>query len=264
MGEAVSNEELAVLIQKGNKEYIPQLWDNVWRIIHKYCYKYCVSHYRERIGAGVELEDMTQTSYFAFLKAIEAYKPEKEYKFTTYISYHLLSALNELLGIKFNMPPKPLNYAVSLDKIMAVDDDSFHDTAKGETIEDMTAVEAFEGVEQRIYNNEIEEYINKALNKLPEKQTKAVKAVYFEGMTEKAYAKQERVTHQAISVRIQCAFNNLRKDMELKRRCEIYRKWEADKIDHYGYKSSFNFWKYTGYSSTEKAAEKLIQGRGKH
>lgn len=114
----MNNEELIVLIQNGNKEYIPQLWDNVWKIIYKYCYKYCATHYRERIGAGVELEDMTQTSYFAFLKAVAAYKPEKGYKFTTYISHYLQNALNTLRGaIKTNLRTffqkrnKPSNYA---------------------------------------------------------------------------------------------------------------------------------------------------------
>ena len=260
----MSNEELAVLIQKGNKEYIPELWDNVYRFIYKMCNKYYISHFGICVRAGVELEDITQTSYFALLKAIEAYKPEGKYKFTTYISYHLQMALDTLLGIRGNMGKRPLNYAVSLDKVMAADDDSFHATAKIDTTEDITATEAFDAVERRIYNSELREHINNALSKLPEKQTKAVKAIYFEGMTNTDYAKQERVTQQAISVRIRCAFNNLRKDMELKRRCEIYREWEADKIDHYGHRGGFRRWYYTGYSSTEKAAERIIQRSEKH
>ena len=259
----MNNEELVVLIQNGNKEYIPQLWDNVWKIIYKYCYKYCATHYRERIGAGVELEDMTQTSYFAFLKAVAAYKPEKGYKFTTYISHYLQNALNTLLGIRKNLGKRALNYAVSLDKTTFVGDNSPNDTIKIEIVEDMTATESFNAVERKIYNSELRGYINKALQKLPEKQEKTIRAVYLEGMTQADYAKQEQLTPQAIGVRLQCAFNNLRKDATLKSRCGIYREWEADKIDCYGYRSGFSFWKYTGYSSTEKAAEKLIQGRKK-
>lgn len=253
----MSNEELAVLVQKGNKEYIPELWDNVYRFIYKMCNKYYISHFGICVRVGVELEDITQTSYFALLKAVEAYKPDGEYKFIVYIKYHLKNSLNELLGIRGNTGKRPLNYAVSLETPINDADN----VTLADTIDDKTATEAFEGVEQRIYNSELREYINKALSKLPDSQAGAVNAVYLDGVEIKDYAEMIKTTRNYIYQLIKEAFGRLRRDMEFKRNCEAYR---ADIIDEYGYKSGFGFWKNTGYSSTEKAAEKLIIWHEKH
>ena len=55
----MTNEELALLIQQGRTEYIPQLWDNLYRLI----YKMSFAMYRKNSGRfshyGITADDIT-------------------------------------------------------------------------------------------------------------------------------------------------------------------------------------------------------------
>ncbi|MFR5070474.1 MAG: hypothetical protein ACLTE2_12495 [Eubacteriales bacterium] len=53
---------------------------------------------------------------------VEAFKTEKEYKFNTYLEYHLKTAINELLGQRTSKK-EPLNHCGSLDVPMGEDED---------------------------------------------------------------------------------------------------------------------------------------------
>lgn len=81
------NEELAVLSQQGDRQALGTLWEQVkWlmyqlarRFYGRYGVDCCAQH-------GVTLADLEQECYLAFLEAVRAFKPDKEYKFTTYLT----------------------------------------------------------------------------------------------------------------------------------------------------------------------------------
>ncbi|MDF2855854.1 MAG: hypothetical protein K0Q87_1705 [Neobacillus sp.] len=62
----MSNEELVKLLQDGKPEYIPQLWDQVYRFI-------CLLAKKRLIGEAEHIkkleDDLVNESYFDFLKA---------------------------------------------------------------------------------------------------------------------------------------------------------------------------------------------------
>lgn len=107
-----TNEELALLIQSGQTESIPQLWEQVEDFI---CY--LADRYLRNYPAHCQQfhGDMVNQAYFYFLKAIENYRPEKR-KFTSYLSYYAKNAFQEVLrGRTSRTKNEPLNSALSLD-----------------------------------------------------------------------------------------------------------------------------------------------------
>ena len=72
----MTSEQLVTYIQQGGKELLPILWERVKRLCFMLCGQY-YSKYRERFAAcGVELCDLRQECYAAFLAAVRSYKAE--------------------------------------------------------------------------------------------------------------------------------------------------------------------------------------------
>ena len=71
-------EELAARIKAGEKSLLPMLWGECRGTVIIMAAKY-----RSIIeqNAFVDMEDFIQCGYFAMLEAVEAYNPEKGYKF---------------------------------------------------------------------------------------------------------------------------------------------------------------------------------------
>lgn len=93
----MSNEELAMLIQQGHTEYISQLWDNLYRLIYKLCYAMYRKNSDRFSHYGITADDIIQQSYFGFLAAVKAYSPDKGFKLTSYLHYHLVNCVRPLL-----------------------------------------------------------------------------------------------------------------------------------------------------------------------
>lgn len=90
----MTNEQLAALAQQGDWRALFDLWEAV----KPFCMAAAGHVYRRHdpaklSGRGVTLEDLQQETYCAFRKALTAFKPERAYKFTTYLSYPLKNAL---------------------------------------------------------------------------------------------------------------------------------------------------------------------------
>lgn len=97
----MTNEQLATLIkQGGNDELIPILWERIRKIMYMKSdrvYSALQSRFNQ---CGYDVWDLKQSSYMAFLKAIEGYKPESGNKFTSYLSYPFKIIVQELTGIR--------------------------------------------------------------------------------------------------------------------------------------------------------------------
>ncbi len=142
----MTNEEMCVHIQQGEKKYIPYLWNQVHKLMRMKS-KQAYICYKERcLQCGVELADINQIAYFAFLKAIEVYKPESGHKLTSYIEYPFRTALYELIGLRTSRNKNdPLCNSKSLDAPIDVDDES--STTLIDTIADTTSLDFIEEME---------------------------------------------------------------------------------------------------------------------
>ena len=179
----MTNEQLCVLIQQGGKELIPILWERVKRLCFMLCGQY-YSKYRERFAAcGVELCDLRQECYAAFLAAVRSYKADGGAQFASYLGYPIRKAAAELLGIHNadRVNRRPLDNAVSLDKpIEAADNDNM---TLEDVIPDTESEEPFEQVIDRIEDEETHAVLSAAVGQLDEVQRAVIVGYYFGGKT---------------------------------------------------------------------------------
>ncbi|MBD5170043.1 MAG: hypothetical protein HDT20_08015 [Oscillibacter sp.] len=89
----MSNEELAVMIQAGDRERLTELWDQVRRLV-------CQQARRWAAGGrgGVEVEDLQQAGFIAVLRAADSFDSSKGAKFTTALDYYLKQEFTAAVG----------------------------------------------------------------------------------------------------------------------------------------------------------------------
>lgn len=107
-----TNEELALLIQSGQTEHIPQLWEQIQEFL-----KYLADRHLQNYPLECQQlhGDMVNQVYLSFQRAVDNYQPDKG-KFTSYLSYYAKNAFQEVLqGRTSRTRNEPLNSAVSLD-----------------------------------------------------------------------------------------------------------------------------------------------------
>lgn len=234
---------MACLIKGGNKDLIPDLWEAVKNFVFMYCNRFYNSNTELCRSVDVELEDLTQESYFALLRAVESYEPEKEYKLLTYMTYHLKNMFNELTGLRAKKY-EALNRAMSLYTPMNDNDTELIDTV-ADTAEDI------EEAERRIYNKHLHDDLEKALNRLKPMQESVIKKIYYNGLTVKETGKALCISETKARTEKEAGLRELRRNRVLK-------EYREDIISRYGYRSNFIIWKHSGYSSTERTAFKLL------
>lgn len=150
----MTNEQLAEIIQQGGADDLkPIFYERVKHLMFKICGQY-FAKYSERFSAcGVELSDIRQECYPAFLKAIESFKPAENLLFTSYLKFHIVNACAKLLGIRNaeRVNRKPLDNCTSLDKPVNGADGS--EMALGEIILDTHSQDLFEQALNNIYSH---------------------------------------------------------------------------------------------------------------
>jgi RNA polymerase sporulation-specific sigma factor len=169
----VTNEELALLIQSGCREYIPQLWTQVKRFVFMKAGQY----EKHLSGCAADGEDLQQSGYFAMMEAVKYYSPEKGYKFITYLDFTLKKAFRQVAGIESSRRDAAL-LAVSLDELIGPDD---NDIRRIDLIEDTAAQAPFYKLMERDSLNEARKIIEKALERVNEQARQLIILIYFEG-----------------------------------------------------------------------------------
>ena len=153
----MTNEEIAVRINNGQTEWIPELWDRVRKLVAKFSNSYYTRHYELCKRSGVTDEDLMQEAYFGFIKAIQAYPPESGNMFTSYLNFPIQSCFVAITGQRTSKSRKePLNHAASLDTPVPDTDDGV--TLK-DTLQDENTYIDFERIEltdmQKIVREEL-------------------------------------------------------------------------------------------------------------
>lgn len=180
----MSNEELAVKIQAGELNYLPELWEQTKKWITA-SYKRMLgsnSASQDRfIGSGVTLDDLQQEGYFALLEAVDAYKPDAGYRFITYLKFPLMKRFFTSIGLRTAKGKNDLLTAsIRLDKPVAGED---KDITLAETIADENSLTAFENILEDVYREQLHNKLEFCLNRLDSQQQKAIKAKYYNNKT---------------------------------------------------------------------------------
>lgn len=183
----MTNEELVALIQAGERDKLPELWDQVERFVALQANRLLHAMGPDKAAlAGVEFGDLYNSGYFALVDAVERYEHrEAGAKFITFFAMRLKTYFSETTGFRLARQRKdPLNSAKSMDaRLKEGDEDS---GAFGDFIPDPRAAQALQDVEDTMQRDYTRKAVREALEQLPTEERLAIKARYYEGLTVKA------------------------------------------------------------------------------
>lgn len=194
----MTNEQLAEFIKAGGAEDLkPALYDRVKHLLYSIVAQIYNARPERFNACGVELSDLRSECYFVFLRALEAYKPASGYKFTSYLKFPAMNVANELLGQSHNSKRnnKPLDNCLSFNTPIDACED---DVVIGDIIADISALDAYEDVIERIEDEQTKQVLKTAINRLPELQQKVILLHYFENITQKSIAKQLNISSERV------------------------------------------------------------------
>ena len=179
----LTNEELVAAVQAGDREKLPELWNQVERFVSLKAAR--VMTLSGGIGGGVEFEDLYQSGYLALVAAVETYDPERGMSFIGWLALALKSAFAEAGGFRSERQKHdPLHRAGSLDAPMGEDED-------GDTLADtIPAADPEPGdlAVESLYLQQLHDALDRALQGLPPRQASILRRRYYQGETQEAIA----------------------------------------------------------------------------
>lgn len=189
----MTNEQLAVFIQQGeNNELLPILWEKVQRVLFAKAERYYSAYSEPLRRYGYDVQDVRQECYSAMLAAIKWYKPDKGYKFTTYLNYALKHTIRGLYSGKNDA----LNQAATMSLEQPIGEGGDGDELTvADTVADDTAAQTFEQIELCDYFKPLYE----ALETLTERQQDIIRLRYFDGFNARQSAERLGICPQRAS-----------------------------------------------------------------
>ena len=173
----MTNEELAVLIQNGERDRLLELWGQVERFA---CGR--AIRWERALGsrAGVTVEDLIQAAFLALLDALERWDSEREVTFLTYFKICLKGAFSVACGVRTAKTAQdPLHSAVSLD--MPADPSIQNGETLGDLQPDPAAEAEIEAIDERDRLEKLHEALERALETLPPDRAEAVRDRLYRG-----------------------------------------------------------------------------------
>lgn len=194
----MSNEELVQAIQAGERNRIPELWEQVERFVRQQANRIV-----NLLGGrcGVEFDDLYQSGYLAMVQAVDSYKPEKENSFIGWLAFYLKTAFAEAAGYR-TKTGNALNKAVSIYSPLD------EDTALIDTIADTT--DRIEAVENRIYLEQLHNVLEEAISTLPAETGTVIHAYYLGGCNIPDIAERNGVECRTVRQRKETGLRQLR------------------------------------------------------
>jgi len=232
---------------KWNPSVIPELYELVERWIYAICRRYCRPDGVTRV---YEFEDLCQSAFLGFMKAIDAYDPDCG-AFSVMLKWQVQHTCRAEVGLRGKR--EPLYDALSLNKPLSDDDD---DIEHIDILTDPDAEKPFEVVTDHIYNAELRSALDKCMAQMPQEHADILRARYYDGVKLKDLGKSKESARQAIGK----ALKEARKPKSIKwlkgytRQDVINKSYNRFEI---GYKQFCRTW----YSSVERAAEVLVLKR---
>lgn len=189
----MSNEDLAIRIQKGESELIPDLWEQVKKLAMWKARR--IANALEG-SKRIEFDEFVNAGYLALSEAVEAYNPERG-KFSTLYMFYLRTAFSEVLGCRTERTKNdPIHKALSLE--MPLGDDPDGDMLS-ELIPDASALAAFEAADDRLWLKELHISLEKALCAIPPRYSDVLRRRYYQDETIQEIAADLGVSDSAIA-----------------------------------------------------------------
>lgn len=204
----MTNEEIALQILRGSAELCPLLWEQVKKLLYMWAGRYYNANREAFKRAGVEFSDLEQELYFTFRQAVQYYKPDSGYNFTTFLKYPFRNTCRRLLG-RNQREPDPLNNCTSLDR------PAKEEEAEGATIGDLQPDPQSSAFIDNLERAALAEIVRAEVDRLPEPLCSAIKYYYFDGLTLEQVGGLLDVSYQRAGQIMSNARRTLRKSREL-------------------------------------------------
>lgn len=251
---SMSNEALAVMTKEGDTNAAAKLWENCRRLLQTLAWRYYNAHTVALSVTGVELGDLDQECYFVMLDAVEAFSPEKEYCFVTYLSFHAQKRFDKLCGLRGIR--EPLNDGERLETPVG-------DEADGMTLGDVTAdpnaIAALDNIAEIDERERIAQDVRTAVKRLAKVDQMVIRMKYYHGADYAQIAEILGESEEQIQKIHKYALQKLRKDHLIRVAAERLGILQPYTYVQYTYSGSLERFRQTFSSAVESAALKLVE-----
>lgn len=194
----LSNEALALRIQQGEVDLIPQLWEQVVKFIAMKAREYISRKEQQGLPCSGEEADLTNQAYFGFLNAVKYFDPEAG-NFLTILNLAIKTSFAEAAG--YQRAAQRLDCirdAVSGDAPIGEDGFSLFDTVpdSGESVEELATRE--------LYLSQLRRALNRAMEDLPSQQEMPPRA--WANYGRRPRQKQSASVKKMVSLRMRLRF----------------------------------------------------------
>lgn len=190
----MTNEQLALNVQNGNRAALTELWGAVRPLLLSMAWKFYQKQGKERCSShGITLEDLQQESFFALCDAVQAYRPEKGYQLTTYLHYATENRFKACMGIQGKADA--LNHADRLERPIPGDEEG---REQGDSIPDEKAEAALLAVDDQEEQAHFHNVLEQALGELSVVQSAVVRHRFTQQHTRQQTAQALHITPQEV------------------------------------------------------------------
>lgn len=190
----MGREQLVLVARQGDRWALGKLFEELRSLLFSLAWRFYSRQGKERCSShGVTLEDLQQESFFALWDAVQAYRPEKGWQFTTYLNYATENRFRACMGIRGKR--EPLNTADRLDRPIPGDEEG---REQGETIPDEKAEAALLAVDNQLEQSHFHNVLETALGELPVVQGAVVRHRFTQKHTRQQTAEALHITAEAV------------------------------------------------------------------
>ena len=187
----MSNEELALAIQSGETERMGELWEQVEKFI-----AWNAQRVMPTLGESptIEVSDLVQSGYFALVAAVKSYNAAGG-PFLKWLKLYLKTAFAETAGYRTTkMQNDPMRYAMSMDFPISEDSDSTF----GDVVPDPNAGIPMDTVENDLWNKQLHEALDAALDAIPPQYSDVVRMRFYEGKALDEISQEIKVSKERV------------------------------------------------------------------
>ena len=171
----MSNEELVALIQAGERNRLPELWEQMRHIT------YMAASRQARIlkgRGGVTAEDLYQSGYIALVAAVNSYKPGAGCSFKSWLDIYFKRFFAEAGCLQSKKRAlDPIHRAESIDAPIKEGDGAA--IILSDILPDTCADQAINDVEDRIWLGQLRAALDAALDELPDNLAETLRHSYY-------------------------------------------------------------------------------------
>ena len=193
----METDELVRQIQQGKTELYSELWEQKRGLIIWFAKQYYSSFSFSGIALGVEfetekgkrkyLEDFEQAGFLGLAKAVQYYDSERNGSFNELLRLCLLGEFQSIsIGRSIKQRKDPLLRCLSLD--IPINEDDPEGATRSDFVPDYR--DEIADADERVYQEQLHDALERVLNTLPEKQAQAIRLEYWDGCTLKETAER--------------------------------------------------------------------------